>query len=108
MNRSEFIIVIAIILFVAFILGWLASWLMNRMSRVTQADLGELDQMAMALHEAEETRDQAIAYMQQRESELSNQLAQSDAELRATMEGLRAARQEAEELRHYIERTMQA
>jgi len=60
--------------------------------------------MAQALHEAEETRDQAITYLQQREAEITNQLAQTEAELRATMDGLRDARREAEELRAYIER----
>lgn len=104
MNRSELIIATAIILFVAFCLGWFAGWLVNRFTRVTRADIGELDRMAQALHEAEETRDQAITYLQQREAELSNQLAQTEAELRAAMDGLRAARRETEELRSYIER----
>ena len=104
MNRTEFIIATAIILFVAFALGWFASWLVNRFTRVTKAEIGELDKMAQALHEAEETRDQAITYLQQREAEIGNQLSQTEAELRAAMDGLRDARQEAEELRAYIER----
>lgn len=104
MNRTEFVIAIAIILFVAFALGWFANWLVHRLSRVTGADLSEMDNMAKALHDAEETRDQAIAYLQQREAELTNQLTQTEAELRAAMDGLREARQEAEELRTYIER----
>lgn len=108
MSRSEFIIVTAIILFVAFILGWFANWLIHRLSRVTQSEMGELDKMAQALHEAEETRDQAIAYLQQREAELTNQLSQTEAELTAAMDGLRDARREAEELRSYIERHQQA
>ena len=99
MNRTEFIIAIAIILFVAYALGWFSHWLVNRFSRVTKADIGELDKMAQALHEAEETRDQAITYMQQREAEMTNQLSQTEAELRAAMDGLRDARREAEELR---------
>ena len=103
MNRTEFIIATAIILFVAFALGWFASWLVNRFTRVTKAEIGELDKMAQALHEAEETRDQAITYLQQREAEITNQLVQTEAELRAAMDGLRQARQEAEELRGYIE-----
>ena len=78
-------------------MGWFAHWLISRMSRVSQADLSEMDQMAQALHDAEETRDQAIAYLQQREAELTNQLSQTEAELRAAMDGLREARQEAEE-----------
>ncbi|KEO50530.1 hypothetical protein [Thioclava pacifica] len=108
MNRTEFIIATAIILFVAFALGWFASWLIHRLTRVTRADMGELEQMAQALHEAEETRDQALAYFEQREAELTNQLNQSEAELRAAMDGLRDARHEAEELRAYIERMQQA
>ncbi len=104
MNRSEFIITIAIILFVAFLLGWFANWLVNRFTRVSRADVGELDKMAQALHEAEETRDQAIVYLQEREAELSNQMSQTEAELRAAMDGLRDARTEAEELKAYIER----
>ena len=66
--------------------------------------MGELDRMAQALHDAEETRDQAITYLQQREAELSNQQHQTEAELRAAMDGLRDARHEAEEMRAYIER----
>ncbi|MDE0968187.1 MAG: hypothetical protein OSA51_02145 [Octadecabacter sp.] len=103
MNRFEFIIVTAIILFVAFCLGWFASWLINRFTRVSKAEVGELDRMAQSLHEAEETRDKAITYLQQREAEITNQLSQTEAELRATMDGLRVARQEAEEMRDYIE-----
>ena len=104
MNRTEFTAVTAIILFVAFVLGWFAHWLVHRFARVAQSDMSELDKMAQALHEAEETRDQAITYLQQREAEIGNQLSQTEAELRAAMDGLRDARQEAEELRAYIER----
>ena len=104
MNRTETIIAMAIILFVAFCVGWFANWLIHRFTRVTKAEIGELDRMAQALHEAEETRDQAIIYLQQREAEITNQLTQTEAELRAAMDGLRDARHEAEELRSYIER----
>ena len=104
MNRTEFIIATAIILFLAFALGWFANWLVNRFTRVTKADMGELEQMAQSLHEAEETRDQAITYLQQREAEITNQLSQTEAELRAAMDGLRESRREAEDLRSYIER----
>ena len=107
MNRSEFIIVTAIILFVAFCMGWFANWLIHRFTRVLKGDIGELERMAQELHEAEETRDQAITYLQQREAELTNQLAQTEAELAAAMDGLRDARHEAEELRAYIEKMHQ-
>ena len=104
MSRTEFIIATAIILFVAFCMGWFANWLLHRFTRVAADDVAQLDRMSQELHEAEETRDQAITYMQQREAELTNQLAQTEAELTATMDGLREARHEAEELRAYIEK----
>lgn len=104
MGRTEFIIYTAVILFVAFALGWFANWLVHRFSRVSASDIGELDRMSQELHEAEETRDQAITYLQQREAELSNQLSQTEAELRAAMDGLRDARREAEEMRAYVDR----
>mgnify|MGYP001801069966 FL=1 len=104
MNRIEFVIATAIILFVAFMLGWFAYWLLHRLTRVNTSDIGELDRMAQSLHEAEEAREEASTYMQQREAELTNQLTQTEAELRAAMDGLRAARHEAEELRGQVER----
>ena len=104
LNRIEFIVATAIILFVAFCMGWFTNWLVHRFRRVSQSDVDQLDRMAQELHEAEETRDQAITYLQQREAELTNQLAQTEAELSAAMEGLRDARHEAEEMRAYVER----
>lgn len=104
MNRTEFIIATAIILLVAFALGWFSYWLLHRFRRVAGGDMGELDRLAQALHEAEEARDQALLYIEEREAELINQLSQTEAELRAAMEGLRDARHEAEEMRAYIER----
>lgn len=104
MDRTEFVITTAIILFVAFCLGWFDNWLVHRFTRVSQADMDQLELMSQELHEAEETRDQAITYLQQREAELTNQLAQTEAELAAAMEGLRDARHEAEEMRVYVER----
>lgn len=104
MNRTELIVATAVILFATFALGWFAGWLVNRFTRVTRAEIGELDRMAQALHEAEETRDQALAYLGTREAELENRVAQKDAELRAAMDGLRDARTEAEGLRNWIER----
>jgi hypothetical protein len=96
MSRTEFVLATAIILFVAFCLGWFANWLLHRFTRVAADDVAQLDRMSQELHEAEETRDQAITYLQQREADLTNQ--------RAAMDGLRDARHEAEELRAYVDR----
>ncbi len=108
MNRTEFIIVTAIILLAAFALGWFAHWLLHRFTRIAGGDMAEMDNLAQSLHEAEEARDQALYYLEQREAELINQIAQAEAELRAAMEGLRDARHEAQEMRDYIERMHKA
>ena len=104
MNRTEFIIATAIILLLAFSLGWFTYWVLHRFTRVAGGDMAEMDKLAQSLHDAEEMRDQAMFYMETREAELLNQIAQTEAELRAAMEGLRDARHEAEEMRAYIER----
>ena len=104
MNRLEFIVVTSIILFVAFGLGWFCYWILHRFSRIGEADMNEVDRLAQALHEAEESRDQALMFIEQREAELTNQISQTEAELRAAMDGLRDARHEAEEMRAYIDR----
>lgn len=106
MNRTEFIAVTAIVLFAAFVLGWFTYWLLHRFTRISQSQMNEVDALAHDLHDAEEARDQAITYMQQREAELTNKLSQCEAELRAAMEGLRAARHEAEELRTRLEQAL--
>jgi NhaP-type Na+/H+ and K+/H+ antiporter len=103
MSRTEFIVATAAILFVAFLLGWCAHWLVTRFTRVNPKDVDELDRLSRELHEAEETRDEAIVYLQQREAELSNQLQQTEAELAAAMDGLRAARHHAEALQEQLD-----
>lgn len=103
MNRTEFVVVTVIVLTAAFALGWFMNWVVNRFTRVTQADLGELERMAQALHEAEEARDQAIAYIHQRDDEVARELAQLQAELRAAMDGLRDARGQNEHLRQLLD-----
>ena len=104
MNRTEFIIAATIILFGAYMLGWFTHWLLHRFTRVAGGDMAEIDRLAQSLHDAEEMRDQALVYMETREAELVNQVQQTEAELRAAMDGLRAARHEGEEMRAYIER----
>ena len=92
MNRSEFIAVTALILFGAFVLGWIASWLVHRVARPARADMSELDRMAQQLHEVEEERDEAVAALAEREAALTTRLAGTQAELRDAMDGLRDSR----------------
>ena len=106
MNRTEFIIATAIILFAAFMLGWFASWLIHRLSRVTRAEMGELESMAQQLHEAEETRDRAVAELEEREADLVERLSRAESELRAARGELRETHAEIEELRGYIKQKL--
>jgi len=105
MGRTELVIILSVILFLVFLLGWTGHWLFRRFNRLDTTNVADLDHMASALHEAEETRDEAVNYMQSREAELMGQLGQTHAELEAAMEGLGSARREVEDLRALIEET---
>ncbi|UXU75437.1 MULTISPECIES: hypothetical protein [unclassified Paracoccus (in: a-proteobacteria)] len=106
MNRTEFIVATAIILFAAFLLGWFASWLIHRLSRVTRAEMDELESLAQQLHDAEEARDRAISELEEREADLVARLSTAEAELRAVQGELRESLTEIEELRAYIDRKL--
>lgn len=106
MTRNEFIIATAIILFAAFILGWFASWLIHRLSRVTRADIGALESMAQQLHDAEEARDSAVQALEDREADLVDKLGTAETEAKSAQDELAEARAEIEELRLYIERKL--
>jgi len=108
MDRTEIVLATAVILFVAFALGWVAHWVVSRVSKVSQDDMSDLENMAHQLHEAEEIRDKAVEYIENRERDLNNRLTQREAELAAAMDGLREARAEAAELRAYVERVNQS
>ena len=106
MDRQQFIMVTAVTLFAAFLMGWFAGWLVHRLTRASRADLGELVRMAQQLHDAEARRDAAVAALESREAELGGRLAETDAELRAALDALTEARTEVEELRDYIEKKL--
>lgn len=106
MTRTEFIVATALILFGAFVLGWLASWLVHRIARPAKSKMTELDRMAHQLHETEDQHARAVAAHAEREAALKAQLAEAEAENRATLEALRTSRGEIEELRDYIEQRL--
>ncbi len=103
MDRTQLIIGLAAILFLAFALGWLAAVIVARLRHVSSDDMSEIDRLAQELHEAERIRDEAIAYIEAREQELINQLNQTNAELQAAMEALGDCRRENDELKGWIE-----
>ena len=95
MNREEFIISAAIVLFLTFLLGWLSRWLLQRLNMASEKDLNDLNKISAALLEAEEDNEKA----KNRELDLNKKISQLEAELEAAMDGLRAARLETEELK---------
>ena len=100
MNREEFIVSAAIVLFLTFLLGWLSHWLLQRLNMISEKDLKDLNKISAALLEAEEENERA----RNRELELNKKISQLEAELDAAMDGLRAARLESEELKSVIEK----
>ena len=102
MNRTEFIVATAIILFAAFMLGWFASWLIHRLSCVTCAEMGELESMAQQLHEAEEPATAPFPNWKSARP-IWSLLSTAEAEFAARGE-LRETHAEIEELRDYIKR----
>lgn len=104
MSGNEFIAVTAVILFMAFLVGWFTRWLVTRLTQSTLSDMSEVDTLAEALHEAELERDNVQELLRRREEEHKNELNQVLAELSTTMDGLRDSRRETDELRALVER----
>ncbi|WP_138465092.1 hypothetical protein [Poseidonocella sp. HB161398] len=103
MDRTETLIAVMVLLFGAFLLGFLTHWVVTRLSRVSDAELGQLDSMAEELHRAEEERDAALALHHRAEHKQRGEAGELRSELKLTREALRQSRAEAEELRAYIE-----
>lgn len=103
MDRSEFIIAVMVLLFGSFVLGFLTHWIVTRLSRVSDAEIGQLDSMAEELHLAEEERDAAKADRHTLELQTRTELGELRSELTSTREALKSARDEADELRAYLE-----
>lgn len=106
MDRQQFIIATAVTLFAAFLIGWFAGWLVNRLTRTTWAEVGAVDDLATQLHDAETARDAAVAELARREADLSGRLLAAEEERQATTDALTESQTEIEELRAYIEQRL--
>lgn len=102
MDRNEFIVAVMVLLFGSYLLGFLTHWIVTRLSRVSDAEIGQLDAMAEDLHQAEEERDAARAARHQLEMHTRHELGELRSELATTREALRSAREETEELRSFL------
>ena len=96
MNSDELIGVLALAFFLSFILGWVLRWGYSGFNKINSSDMGEIDDLTNRLYEMEHSKDVIETQHKEREWELTNKISQLEAELAAAMEGLGAARREAE------------
>ncbi len=100
MNRTDLTLIIVSAIVIALVLGWSARWLFDRLNRVPHgADENGQD----PLEAAEEARDNAEAELTRIQLEYASEYNQLKAELEATMDGLRTARQKSEALQDEVD-----
>ena len=99
MDKFELILIVAFALLMSFVIGWILSRLFRNINQNLHLEARDVNELTTTLLNVEEERDNTIAYVQNREKELANQLGQVRAELNAAMEGLGSARREVAELK---------
>lgn len=104
MDNTGLIIAISAAFMLFFALGWGVRMIYGRLRRMHASNTPELNDVTARLHEAEDQRDQVVKYLEHRERELLNKISQTEAELKAAMEGLGTARQEVGVLHQELER----
>ena len=93
MNRTDLTLIIVSAIVIALVLGWSARWLFDRLNRVPHgADENGLD----PLEAAKEAQGKAESELKRIQLEYASEYNQVKAELDATMDGLRSARQRAD------------
>jgi len=93
MNRTDLTLIIVSSIVIALVLGWSARWLFDRLNHVPHgADEDGLGPIEVA----EQAKDKAEAELKRIQLEYASEYNQLKAELEATMDGLRSARQRAD------------
>lgn len=95
MTRSELMLIMALALFGAFCLGWLCRWIFGAMARAGTNNVATLHTMNTQIEQAEAAHSDLAAQLAETDSRLTARLREKEAELEATMDGLRQARQNA-------------
>ena len=93
MNRTDLTLIIVSAIVIALVLGWSARWLFDRLNRVPH---GANEDGQDPIEAAVEAKDKAEAELQRIQQEYASEYNQLKAELAATMDGLRSARQRAD------------
>ena len=102
MDKFELTLIVAFALLVSFVIGWILSRLFRNINQNTHLEESDVNELTTTLLNVEEERDNTIAYVQNREKELANQLGQVKAELNAAIDGLGSARREVAELKEKL------
>ena len=105
MSQIELIIFTSIVLFITFSLGWLARILIEKLSHKSSRTPTGDRLMAESFHKSETDHALIVNQLKKRDTELTNKLAQAQAELKATMDGLQNARVEIENLKEISQKT---
>ncbi len=93
MNRTDLTLIIVASIVIALVIGWSARWLFDQLNRVPHgADENGQDPLDVA----EQARASAEAELSRIQGEYASEYNQLKAELDATMDGLRSARQRAD------------
>lgn len=95
MTRSDLILTMALALLAAFCLGWIARWLYGAMSRAATNNVATLHSMNTQIEQTEAAHSDLAAQLAETDQRLTSRLREKEAELDATMDGLRQARQNA-------------
>ncbi len=102
MNREELILNLSIMLFVAFLVGWLGHWLFQRLFGKHAGGASDAEVVTKELYKTAQAREEDAMSFARQQGELINELNQRSAELEAAMDGLSSARQEVAELRERL------
>jgi hypothetical protein len=100
MNRTDLTLIIVSAIVIALVLGWSARWLFDRLNRLPY---GADEDGADPLEAAEAAREAAEAELSRIQMEYASEYNQLKAELDATMEGLRSARQRSDALQSELD-----
>ena len=105
MSQFDLIIFTSIVLFVTFCSGWFAHLLIAKLGHKSDRNQTGGHDMGEAFHKSETEHANIVDKLKERDAELTNKLAQAQAELSATMDGLHNARIEIENLRENSKKT---
>ncbi|NNU79671.1 hypothetical protein HMH01_04375 [Halovulum dunhuangense] len=103
MDRTQLTLIAAAALLFALILGWTLRWVYELLNPPPPPEPKADSEWAEYARSCEAQRDEAIARQSEIERELGGKLAQAQAELSATMDGLRDARASVRELEAELE-----